>query len=106
MRFGYVGTAVHMEVLGGEKSMYASSRTKIPFQNDRVRDRSVWTEEGDICAPVGFPGDVTRINFIVGSDFNVDTIFVCKLYLVGSVLCQCPFARTSVVVEHQRYRLH
>src|SRR5271170_1570620 len=56
MRFGYEGTAVHMDVLRGEKSTYASSRTNIPFQNDRVRERRLWTDEGEICAPVGFPG--------------------------------------------------
>jgi len=39
-----------------------------------VRVSKMWTEEGKIWAPVGFPGDGTRINFIVGSDFSVDTI--------------------------------
>ena len=26
--------------------------------------------------PVGFPGDVNRSNLIVGSDFNVETIYI------------------------------
>ena len=82
-----------MEALGGEKSMYASSRTKTPFQNGLVRERRVWTEGGKIRLPVGLPGEVTSINFIVGSDFSFDTISV-SMALRELVLFRHPFART------------
>ena len=76
MRFGYLVTAVLREELGGEKSMYASSRTRRPFQNGRVSARRAWIESGEISFPVGLPGDVNMSNFIVGSAFNVDTIWL------------------------------
>jgi hypothetical protein len=39
IRFGYAGTDEHKEELEEEKSIYASSRTRSPFQKDRVRER-------------------------------------------------------------------
>jgi hypothetical protein len=65
-------TAVQSEELGDEKSMYASSKTSTPFQNDRVFDRKSWIDDGDMSFPVGFPGDVNSNNFIVGCDFRVE----------------------------------
>lgn len=61
---------------GSAKSTYASSRTRIPFQNDLVAERRAWTDDGEISFPVGLPGDVNKINFIVGSDFRVNTIYI------------------------------
>ena len=74
IRLGYWVTAVHNDDRGAEKSIYASSNTKTPFQNDLVTDNSSWTEEGEMSFPVGFPGEVTRIILIVGSAFKVFAI--------------------------------
>jgi hypothetical protein len=56
---------VQREEWSGEKSMYASSRMRRPFQNGFVFDKRVWIEDGDMSFPVGLPGEVNRSNFIV-----------------------------------------
>ena len=84
--------------------MYASSKTRTPFQNERVRERRSRTEEGEMSLPVGFPGDVRRSSLIVGSDFNVETIYL-SVRSKGRVPFLYRFARFLLEVGRQLLRL-
>lgn len=85
-KFGNSRTHSAKELFSGAKSMYASSRTTMPFQ---VGCSSIGrTDSFGISVPVGFPGEQRYNNLMAGSEDSVSSIF-------GTLMANCCSGRSG-----------